>query len=143
MLATTVFPNDPDKKFEVGWWDEENRARIAYVTVPAGDTAPGGSTFGMGIPEVEALNGEPFSMFGFWWDYGGSAGFQTGKLSQLEGGCYLNLRFDPTVDLPQSVDPGPISGDQEVSSDLPLLRQVEPKVVEMSFGYPDYSATED
>ena len=52
----------------------------------------------MGITDVEALNGEPFTLSGFFWDYGGSAGFDTGKLSGLAGGCVLNLQFSPSLD---------------------------------------------
>ena len=143
MTATTVFPNDPAKKFEVVWWDEASRSRISYFSVPAGDTAPGGVKAGMSIAEVLAINGEPFTLYGFWWDYGGAAGFQTGKLADLPGGCILNLSFQPTKDLPADIDPAPISGDQEISSDEPMLVQVEARVQDLSLGYPDFSATED
>ena len=143
MLATTVFPNDPQRKFQVVWWDEATRSRISYFSVPADATAPGGVGRGMTIAEVEALNGEPFTLYGFWWDYGGAAGFQTGKLADLPGGCFLNVTFQPSKDLPAGVDPAPISGDQEISSSEPMLAQVEAKVEDLSLGYPDFSGTED
>ncbi|WP_421761237.1 hypothetical protein [Devosia sp.] len=143
MLATTLFPNDPQKKFQVVWWDEATRSRISYFSVPADATAPGGVRRGMTIAEVEAINGEPFTLYGFWWDYGGAAGFQTGKLADLPGGCFLNVTFQPSKDLPAGVDPAPISGDQEISSSEPMLAQVEAKVEDLSLGYPDFSGTED
>lgn len=136
MIATTVYPDDPKRTFQAVWWDEQALKDLSYVSVPAGDIAPGGVELGMGIEEVEALNGGPFTISGFWWDYGGSASFQSGKLAELPDDCRLLVTFEPTVELPAAVDLDPISGDREVSSDLQLLRQAEPKVVEILFGYP-------
>jgi hypothetical protein len=143
VLATTVFPNDPARKFEVGWWDEDHRSGLAYATIPAGDTAPGGVRIGMGLGEVQQLNGEPFGLYGFGWDYGGAASIETGKLADLPGGCHLGVTFQPTVELPAGVDPTPITGDIQINSDLPLLQQVQPKVTDLSISYPDFGATED
>jgi hypothetical protein len=67
VLATTIFPNDDTKRIEVGWWDEENLSQLAYFTVPSGDVSPQGVKTGMTVKEVEALNGAPFEMQGFWW----------------------------------------------------------------------------
>lgn len=136
MIATTVYPGDPEREFQAVWWNETDFTDLSYVSVPAGDVAPGGVKLGMTIEEVEALNGEPFAITGFWWDYGGSAGFQKGRLAELPDDCRVLLTFEPTAELPAGVDSGPISGDREVPSDLPLLRRVEPRVTEIVFGYP-------
>lgn len=136
MIATTVYPGDPEREFQAVWWNEAARTDLSFVSVPAGDTAPGGVELGMSLEEVKALNGGPFTVMGFWWDYGGSAGFETGKLAELPNNCRLMITFEPTVELPAGVDSDPIAGDREVSSDLPLLRRVEPEVVEIRFGYP-------
>jgi hypothetical protein len=132
MIATTVYPGDPERAFQAVWWNEETLTDLSFVTVPANDTAPGGVRIGMGIEEVEALNGEPFTVLGFSWDYGGSAGFQSGKLSGLPGGCHLSLTFEPAA---ESISPA-VEGDIEISSDLPELREARPQVVELSLGYP-------
>jgi hypothetical protein len=136
MIGTTVYPGDPEREFQAVWWDEETLTDLSFVTVPAADTAPGGLRLGMSLEEIEALNGEPFTILGFSWDYGGSASFQSGKLSGLPGGCHLSLMFEPTVELPAGTDSAPIEGDIEVLSTLPLLRQVEPRIAELMFGYP-------
>src|SRR6218665_3511874 len=70
VLATTVFPNDAAKRIEVGWWDEENLTELAYFTIPSADISPQGVRTGMTVKEVQALNGAPLVMQGFWWDYG-------------------------------------------------------------------------
>lgn len=143
MVATTVYPDDPDRRFLVYWWDEEKHERLANVDLTAGDTAPGGVRVGMGIDEVQALNGEPFTLQGFYWDYGGVAGFESGKLSNLPGGCYLNVTFLPSVaDLPEGVSEA-ISGDKELSSDMKEFAIARPVVQSMSIGYPDSTAGDE
>lgn len=136
MIATTIFPGDAEREMQVRWWDEEKVTHFAGVTLAAGDTGPKGIRLGMTIDEVEALNGEPFQLLGFYWDYGGSAGFETGALSDLPGDCHLNLRLLPTVeDLPQNVVDA-ISGDTQLTSDMAELREAKVTVQEVNLGYP-------
>lgn len=139
MIATTIYPGDPERTMQVRWWDEENVAYLAGVTLAKTDTGPGGVRIGMPIEEVQAINGEPFGLMGFYWDYGGSAGFQSGKLSGLPGGCYLGLQFSPTLEtLPEDVSYA-ISGDIELRSDQPevLAAKVAVWEVNLSYAYPE------
>lgn len=142
LLATTIFPNDPARTIEFGWWDEEKHERVAYFTVPPGDTAPGGLRKGLTVKEVEALNGGPFQMYGFFWDYGGSAGFEGGKLGTPPGGCIVSARF-AVGDYPTNLNVDAISGDTQISSSEPLLEKVDARVDTVTVGYPDSAATED
>ena len=136
LVATTVFGNDADKAFTVYWWDEDKHEHLSGFTVPASRVAPGGVALGMGIADVEALNGAPFTLTGFFWDYGGSAGFESGKLAELPGGCLLNLRFSPTLDpLPEDLS-NAISGDRELRSDMTEVLAAKPVVEEITVGYP-------
>jgi len=135
MIATTIFPDDPERSMQVRWWDEENVTDFAGVTLAPADTGPGGVKVGMPIGEVEAINGEPFQVMGFFWDYGGGAGFESGALSGLPGGCYLNLRLSPTLeDLPEPLMLA-ISGDQFLRSDMPEMLAAKVAVREVSLGY--------
>jgi hypothetical protein len=135
MIATTIYPNDPERTMQVRWWDEENVAYLAGVTLAKSDTGPGGVKVGMPIEEVQAINGEPFGLMGFYWDYGGSAGFETGKLSGLPGGCYLGLQLSPTLEtLPEDVSSA-ISGDIELRSDQPEVLAAKVAVDEVNLGY--------
>jgi hypothetical protein len=136
MVATTIYPNDPARTMQVRWWDEQKVEYLAGVTLAAGDSGPGGIKVGMPIEEVQAINGEAFSLFGFYWDYGGYAGFENGKLSELPGGCVLSLRFAPTrEDLPDNVM-NAISGDSEFRSDMPEMLVAKVAVREVNLGYP-------
>jgi hypothetical protein len=137
MIATTVFPNDPARKFEVDWWDEENHARISSFSIPEKDTAPGGLKIGMSVKEVEALSGAPFTMSGFDWDYGGYADLSGGKLEQLPGGCYPSVRFAPTKQVSADTNIDAVEGDVVVPSSEPLLEKLGVRVESISLGYAD------
>ena len=66
ITATTIYPNDPEKSFIVYWWDEEKQERLAGYSIPASGTGPGGLKMGMSIADVEAINGGPFTLTGFY-----------------------------------------------------------------------------
>lgn len=136
IIATTVFPNDPAKTMVFGWWDEENHRELSYVGIPDTDSVAGLQA-GMTVKQVEALNGEPFTMTGFWWDYGGYASFQSGRLSSIEGGCILSANFLPDESaLPPEADVEAVSGDREVPSSEPLLEKLNVRVDAVTIGYP-------
>lgn len=135
MLATEVFRESPKRRLQFVWWDEEGRKDPSYVELPAKLSAPGGVRAGMSVAEVEARNGEAFTLSGFGWDYGGYAGFDSGALAALPGDCHLSLRFAPT-DYPPGLDVDPIIGDQTVQSANPLLAKVNARVQSVSIGYP-------
>lgn len=135
VIATTVFPNDPGKTLRFGWWDEAAKRELSYVELPPG-TGIAGLMDGMTVREVEALNGEAFTMTGFWWDYGGYAGFQSGRLADIPGGCYISVSFEPMAESPAGLDVEPVSGDREVPSTEPLLQTLDVRIVSLSIGYP-------
>lgn len=135
MLATTVFPDDPKRSLQFVWWNEDALSDPSYIDLPSKLVAPGGIHIGMSLAEVEAINGEPFTLLGFGWDYGGSAGFEAGALSDLPGDCILSVRFE-YGDSPEGLDTLPAMGDKELTSDDPLLGQMDVRVYAMSIGYP-------
>jgi hypothetical protein len=136
MIATTVFPGDEDKTFQVYWWDEEKHEGLAGVTIAKADTAPMGIKLGMPIEEVQKINGQVFTLMGFGWDYGGAAGFQEGNLANLPGGCFMSLTFAPSVDeLPEATSEA-ISGDKEIRSDMKEFSIAKPVVTAINLGYP-------
>ncbi|UYN99504.1 MAG: hypothetical protein KIT02_16615 [Devosia sp.] len=135
MLATRVFDGDPDKQIEFVWWDEDKREGPSYIELNPSMTGPGGVRVGQSMDEVEAINGEPFTLSGFGWDYGGSTSPQSGALSDFPGDCILSLRFSPQ-DYPADVDTDSVMGDREVSSDNPILDAMDVRVDIVSIGYP-------
>jgi hypothetical protein len=135
MLATEVFRDNPKKRMQFVWWDEDNRTDPSHIEIGTKMTAPGGVRQSMTVAEVAALNGEPFTLSGFGWDYGGGAWIQSGKLAALPGGCMLSLRFSPT-DYPPGHDYDSITGDVEVQSTDPLLEIVGARLELVAVGYP-------
>jgi len=139
MLATEVYPESAKRRLQFVWWNEDQRTDLSYVDLPPKLPGPGGVRYGMSVAEVEALNGAPFTMSGFGWDYGGHAGFDKGSLSDLPGGCAVGVTFSPES-YPEGLDVDEIIGDRPVQSNNPLLEQVNARVdqVFISYPHPDY-----
>jgi hypothetical protein len=87
--------------------------------------------------EIEGLNGGPFSMSGFDWDYGGYANLgEDSPLVELPGGCYPSIRFAPTKEAPEGTNIDAVEGDVEVPSTEPLLATLDARVTELWLSYP-------
>lgn len=145
--ATVIFPNDPARTVTVFWYDEEKRQRPAtiqveadYASDPEGTNpwkteilwqSAQGLRIGSTLEEVETINGKPFQLSGFGWDYGGYAtSWEGGKLDTVQGGCGLSVRFAPTSEAPETV-----AGDTTLTSDGKDVRAAKPRVSELSIGY--------
>ncbi len=130
VLYATV----PSRKLYVSFWDAgmHHVSRIEPADQAVAWTGPEGIHVGSTLDYIEKVNGKPFTISGFGWDYGGyAADFKGGRLERLSGGCSISLRFD-SDSLPEGV-----SGDGVmVESNDPRLKEAKPKVVEMSFGWP-------
>lgn len=137
MLATTVFPNDPDKTLLFGWMNDDTREGLAFVNLPPSIEGPHGVRVGMSVAEVLAINGKPFNIGGFWWDYGGYAQIEQGVLANTElTTCFLSLRFSPADDYPQDLDVSAVTGEVSVAADNPLLEKLGTRLSEVSVSYP-------
>lgn len=77
-----------------------------------------GLKLGMSLEAVEKINGGPFIILGFGWDYGGFANLEGGKLAGK-----VSLRFEPGENTDES-----LSGDQEIPTTNAKLRASKPKV---------------
>ena len=134
--ATVVFGKDPTRRLEVRWADGKKRSGLlmAQIKGKSGWVGPNGLRLGMPLEEVEKLNGRAFTLTGFSWDLGGYADLSGGALQKPPGGCHVNLRFEPTVDLNEA-QTNEITGDREISSSLPAMRESKPVVTEVNIGY--------
>lgn len=136
LLATTVFPDDPQRRMQFTWWDDDKLEYLGSVELAPSQQTPEGVKIGQTVAEVEAINGAPFTINGFWWDYGGGAMFEKGALVSLDEGCGFWLRFAPKEDYPESLDTTPVAGEVEVPSSEPLLKTLDVRVQSISLGYP-------
>lgn len=134
--ATVVFPDDDSRRIEIFWNDEAARKgpRASFYT-PSAWVGPLGLANGLKLSEVEAINGAPFDIAGFGWDYGGSASFPDGALAAVDGDCIIGANFD-LQEYPEDGRFDDLMGDRQLKSDLPLMRKADPVLVEWWIGYP-------
>ena len=85
-----------------------------------------GLKIGLTMTEVEKINGKPFQMAGFNWDYGGYGNFDGGKLEGV-----VSVRFDPGE---KDVDDS-LSGDRQISTSDKKLRALNPKVSDLTVSF--------
>lgn len=146
LFATVVNEKTPEKSFTVVWVDDEKRADPSMIMVNAmWDAETGkitgapiyatdeGVKAGMSIEDVEKINGKPFKLSGFGWDYGGSPqSFEGGKLQQADDAkCWLSMTFTTTADqVPESV-----LGEGEIMSNAKDTLAAKPVVGQFMLSY--------
>lgn len=94
-LGTMLFPDDSSRQLAIVWQDTVGRAQPAYVYVPGPNSTwrlfPGVG-IGTDLKTLEVLNGRPFEISGFAWDYSGTTGSsQTSAMQQLNPRVYRIL----------------------------------------------------
>jgi hypothetical protein len=105
-------------------WADEKAARPDRITaLGPGWTAPGGVRVGMTLREVEELAG-PFRIYGFGWDYGGTADMTGTPLEDL----LLRFRLREGADLQEAG----VWGDRLFDSDHPGMRSLNPVLRSMT-----------
>lgn len=77
------------------------------------------------LAEVEEINGGPFMVYGFGWDYGGVGYFKGGKLDRK-----VQIWFRPSVD--DGPDYQRVLGDSLFNSSDEAMRAVDPRIAEVA-----------
>ncbi len=133
--ALLLYDAIPAKKLAVTFWDDSMQHISGVNPMGTAWTGPSGIHVGSTLAYIQQVNGKPFSISGFGWDYGGYAvDFKGGALDKLPGGCTISLRFDGPDNI---VMPDGINGDGvTLSSDDPRLKKWAPAVSELSLGWP-------
>lgn len=134
--ATVLFPTDPMRRLEIVWGDEAARTggvSLARTREKASEwMGPAGLRIGSSIADVETVNGKPFQLYGFNWDYGGYANDWRGGALGTASGCAIGVRFNPKEGAPQEG----VTGEGPFASDLAAMRAAEPAISELSLGFP-------
>ncbi|MCZ8019359.1 hypothetical protein [Novosphingobium sp.] len=134
VKAVVLWARDPRRRLEVTFWDEQ-------MTKPAGvllgdgarHWSVGGIRLGDSLARVEAINGKPFQLGGFEWDYGGYLqDARGGKLGVLPGGCRVSVRFG--LSGKGAVENG-ILGDVTLQSSEAKVRAALPVVTDLAIGW--------
>lgn len=136
--GSVVFSKDATRRFYVTWNNERARKGPHVIVSDEKSTwkTADGIRIGATLTEIEKLNGRPFKLSGFDWDYGGFVeDFGGGALSKRPGGCRLGLRFQPDRKVPDAVSLK-VAGDKTFSSGDPNMRAARPAVSEISIAWP-------
>jgi hypothetical protein len=112
---------DTDRELVIVWDPDNDKKQVVFDIRVVGTAwnFDNGLKAGMTVEEVEKINGKPFKIAGFEWDYGGYANFEGGKLAGK-----VSIRFNPsTENVPEY-----LSGDKQLSSTDKQLRAAKPLV---------------
>jgi hypothetical protein len=133
MAGTVLYPRDSLQRVEVIWQDSVGRQRPSRVILRGNrsrwQVGPGIS-LGTSLGELERLNGRPFTLAGFGWDYAGVVtDWKGGALDSALAGVKLYL--DPGPEQYESPAYSQVLGDRDYSSSLPPMQQLSPKVTQI------------
>lgn len=136
QTASVIFPRNKARRIEVLWIDEKRRRNPSEIRTGIDSTwrTAQGIRRGLSLAEVEALNGRPFELWGFGFDYGGTTlDWKGGALATQPGGCTLTLRFTMRDGADNA---GVYIGEQSLMSDSEAMRKADPVVdaVMLRFG---------
>lgn len=108
-----------DRELEIMFDPEGDKKEIFdIVVVGKAWKFENGLKSGLTMIEIEKINGKPYKVNGFGWDYGGFADFEGGKLAGS-----VSVRFDTgEAEVPES-----LSGDRQISTTDKKLRALNPK----------------
>ena len=146
--GTTLFKGTPDE-VQILWVDKKAFARPEAVIVRPATDKPGtvgkvtqwstadGLKIGTTLKDVEKLNGKPFSLYGFSWDYGGTvSNWQGGTYQAKDGKSYISLVFGyGELSAEQEKLSEKVMGDSEFSSSNPAMQQLNPTVQTMTIRF--------
>ncbi len=141
--GTVIYPDDAARRIEVVWQDSTRT--VPKVVQLTGDSSiwrtPEGISLGSTLKEIERLNGVPFPLLGFAWDYGGTTMDCGGGLLKMLGsfdpedasvrGRLVVLRLDPDSEARKRPEYEQVLGDREFSSSHPAMQALNPRVYQM------------
>lgn len=132
--ALTLFAKDPARKLVVSFFDDE-MTKLSAIGPAEGAKhwTVKGLALGSSLEDVVKANGGKFEVSGFEWDYGGFVtDLKGGRLSSLDGGCMVMVRFNP----PEGAEvPAALSGEKSIASSDPKLAKLKPRVSDLQLGW--------
>jgi hypothetical protein len=131
--GTVLFSGDSLRRAEIVWQDTMSRSRPARLILRGSRSewkVGPGISLGTSLQELERINGRPFTLAGFGWDYAGViTEWGGGALDSALGGVKLYL--DPGPAQYESAPYSQVLGDRDYSSSLPPMQQLNPRVAQI------------
>jgi hypothetical protein len=135
--GSIIYPNDPQIKIEITWKDTVKFEKINWLYIRKNSKwrLVNGMKIGSSLKDVERLNGRPFKLSGFGWDYSGAVrSWRDGSLDTALGDCAVSARFDPAENLPAQVTKK-LLGDREILSSNRDMQATRPAIYLLLVGY--------
>lgn len=137
--GTVLFPDDSSRQLMILWSDTVRR-RLPSRLILRGDSSrwsvPPGISLGTTLERLEELNGRPFELAGFGWDYSGVVtDWRGGSLASPARNAFVYLLPPPsTYSTPEY---SRVLGDKGYASDLPAMRRLRPAVYQIFYNFPE------
>lgn len=137
--GSVLFPNDFTRRLEIVWVDPKTRVRPERVDLRGESgrwAVDPGIRLGMRLTDLERINGGPFTLTGFDWDYGGTViNWRGGKLARPAGVTpRIFIQLSPAESDTGAVR-NAVAGDREFSSKNPAMQQLNPHIARISIAY--------
>jgi hypothetical protein len=133
MAGAVLYPGDSLRRAEIVWQDSIPRRRPARIILRGSRSrwqVNRGISLGTSLQELERLNGRPFTLAGFGWDYAGVVtDWKGGALDSSLAGVKLYLEPGPAQN--NSPSYSQVLGDRDYSSALPAMQQLAPRVYQI------------
>ena len=131
--GTVLFEGDSLRRAEIIWKDTVQLTRPARLVLRGNQSrwqVGPGISLGTTLQELDRLNGRPFTLAGFGWDYGGVVtDWSGGHLDSLLAG--IKLYLDPGPEQKESAAYSKVLGDRDYSSTAPPMQQLRPRVAQI------------
>lgn len=141
--GTTIYGDSDNERVDILWKDPKIRQYPSVVRILGNYsrwTTDRGLSLGQGLASVQRLNGRPFSLLGFGFDYGGTQISWSGGALEAPSSapCKVRIRFriaDPQESKEHRTLLPQIVGDRELMSDHPALKALNPKISSIWLDY--------
>jgi hypothetical protein len=141
--GAVIYPGDPLRMIELTWKDARRRRfpkRIQLTGERSVWATRHRISLGTRLKELERINGRPFVLTGFGWDYAGTVvSWAGGKLEQefeRDGRVVLLRLSDQTRHAVSGEDAGAVAGDRDFSSNNQVMQKINPKVYQLIVEFP-------
>ncbi|MGD0339284.1 MAG: hypothetical protein ABSB78_10885 [Bacteroidota bacterium] len=137
--GSVIFPNDEQKTLRILWKDSINQKYPQEVRISGSKTlwrTYKDITLGTSLKELELLNGKPFVLAGFAWDYEGAViSWKKGKLADRLSEIRLYLIPDIDVRTIYEKEYDSVMGDRDFQSSNKAMQKLNPKVCLIIFSF--------
>jgi hypothetical protein len=137
--GTILFPNEPERRIEIVWWDPETQKTLHWVRTEGRRwQSPDGMTVGTDLKSLEQRNGGPFRLAPFAREgYPGEVlSWGSGRFkSEVPGDCDVRIYLLPAEGAVRNLKIRFPLYQREFSSGHPAMQMLNPRVYQLLIRY--------